>query len=215
MALTWTDRLPRPDPRMTLLVAAAVLVLALVAGGIWYWQAAAESRAAMAYSAALTRVSAATARTATPEARAAAVRELETVLASHPSGGMAAQAALELGGLRYTDRQYAQARSAYEIAAARAGSGTLRALARAGIAAAWEAERDFAKAADAYRAVLGDLKPKEFLYEDMLVDLARVLELGGKKDDAIATYRRLLKDVPQTKRAEDVRARLASLGATP
>jgi tetratricopeptide (TPR) repeat protein len=169
----------------------------------------------MAYSAALTRVATASAKTAPPEVRATAVRELETVLASYPSGGMAAQAALELAGLRYADRQYAQARSAYEIAAARAGSGTLRALARAGIAGTWEAERNFGNAAEAYRAVLADLKPKEFLYEDTMVDLARVLELGGKKDDAIATYRRLLKDVPQSKRAEDVRARLASLGAAP
>jgi tetratricopeptide (TPR) repeat protein len=215
MALTWPDALPRPEPRVLITAAAALGVLVLVGGGIWFWQASAESQASAAYAAALTRAHVAATRNAPAEARATAVRELEATLASYPSAGLAAQAALELGGLRFTDGQYGPARSAYEISAARAGSGTLRALARTGLGAAWEAERNFANAAEAYRTALADLKPKEFLYEDTLLNLARVQELGGKKDDAIASYRRLLKDVPQTRRGEDVRARLASLGATP
>ena len=51
--------------------------------------------------------------------------------------------------------------------------------------------------------------------EDALIDQARSLELAGKKDDAIAAYRRVLKDVPTARRADDVRSRLASLGASP
>jgi TolA-binding protein len=50
---------------------------------------------------------------------------------------------------------------------------------------------------------------------DLLLDLARVYELGGKKDAAVETYRKVLKEVPETPRADEARARLARLGATP
>ena len=216
MALSWSERLPQPDARKLSIAAAAVLAVLLAGVGGWYWYAAAESRAAAAYAVAMTRAGSVLTRSnPAPEVRAAAIKDLEAALAAYPSASMAAQAALELGSLRYTDRQYGPARAAYQIAAGRSGAGTLRALARVGVAATWEAERNFGNAIEAYQTALNDLRPKEFLFEDTLVDLARVQELSGKKDEAIATYRRLLKDVPQTRRLEDVRARMASLGATP
>ena len=213
--LAWPDRLAFLDRRTVVTAALVVVAAAVIAGGIWFWLSAEERRASAAYASAMVRLGTARARNAPPEARATAARELETALSSYPSATMAAQAAFELGSLRFADRQYAQARSVWEVAVARAGSPTLRALARAGIGGTWEAERNFANAIQAYQAALGDLKPKAFLYEDTLIDLGRAQELAGKKDDAVATYRRLLKDVPQTRRGEDVRARLASLGATP
>jgi tetratricopeptide (TPR) repeat protein len=214
MPTFWPDRLRRPSPHVLLVAAVAVLGLAALGAGAWYWHGEQERRANGAYAAALARL----ANARGPEAaadRATAARELETALASYPSSAMAAQAAFELGGLRYGDRQYAAARAAWTIALARAGSNTLRTLARLSIAATWEAERDFPKAIDAYRGALAEMKPNEFQFEETLIDLARVQELGGHKDEAIQSYRRLLKDVPNTRRAEDVRVRLASLGATP
>ena len=86
-------------------------------------------------------------------------------------------------------------------------------MARAGVARTWEAERDFARAADGYAALVKQLDPRSFMYEDALIDQGRALELGGKKAEAIAIYERLLKDVPTAKRSDDVRSRLASLGA--
>jgi tetratricopeptide (TPR) repeat protein len=88
----------------------------------------------------------------------------------------------------------------------------IRALARAGVARTWEAERDFAKAADAYGALVKELDPKSFAYEDALIDYARALELAGKKAEAVAAYQKVLKDVPNARRADDIRTRLASLG---
>ena len=73
----------------------------------------------------------------------------------------------------------------------------------------------FGHAAEAYGALATRLTPRSFMYEDALIDQARSLELAGKKDDAIAAYRRVLKDVPTARRADDVRSRLASLGASP
>lgn len=213
--LALTERFVAPSRRTLLVTALVVLAVIAVGLGIWYWQAAEEQRAASTYAAALARLSTARAREATPEARVAAAQSLESALQAYPSASMAGQAAFELGGLRYADRQYAQARSAYEIAVARAEAPTLRTLARLGVASTWEAERDFAKAIDGYQAVLATLGPKDFQYEETLIDLARVQEVSGKKDDAIQTYRRLLKDVPNTRRAEDVRTRMASLGASP
>jgi tetratricopeptide (TPR) repeat protein len=98
------------------------------------------------------------------------------------------------------------------VALARGVPGTLRTLSRAGVAHTWEAERDYAKAIEVYQALIKDLGPKAFLYEDTLMDLARAQELAGDKSQAADTYRRLLKDVPTSRRADDVKTRLAVLG---
>jgi hypothetical protein len=44
---------------------------------------------------------------------------------------------------------------------------------------------------------------------------ARVQEVRGEKAAAVETYRRLLREMPQSLRADDVRSRLGSLGAAP
>jgi hypothetical protein len=85
-------------------------------------------------------------------------------------------------------------------------------MARAAVARTWEAERNFGRAAEAYGALSAQVAPRSFMYEDALVDQARTLELAGKKDEAIAAYQRVLKELPAARRADDVRSRLASLG---
>src|SRR2546425_5691570 len=69
-----------------------------------------------------------------------------------------------------------------------------------------------AKAMDAYRAALATLGPKDFYYEALLVDVARTKERAGRKDEAVETYRQILKELPQARRGEEVRARLMRLG---
>ena len=204
-----------PSRRTLALIAGAVVLLALLGAGGWFWYAEQQRRGIAAYAEAMTRVQVAQGGQAPAEAREAAIRDLEGALQKYPSAATAAQAALQLGNLRYGAQQYPAARGAYGVALAKAGSGTIATLARLGIAAAWEAERNYAKAAEAYQATLGPMTAKGFLFEELLVDLGRVQERGGKKADAIATYQRLLKDAPQTRRGEEVRARLAALGAKP
>ena len=143
------------------------------------------------------------------------MRDLERVLAEHPTHAMAPQAAYLLGNLRYAAGQHDRARAAYQVAIARSGGGTIATMARAGMGYAWEAERKLPEATQAFETALADLKPGAFYYEELLTDLARVQERAGKKDAAIATYRRMLKDLPKTARAPEIRTRLASLGATP
>ncbi len=203
------------SPRAIAIAAAAVAGAAIIVLGGWFWYGAYQTRGSAAYAEALTRAQGSQSPRAPAEARAAAIRELEAVLAEYPSNAIAVQAAYELGNLRYLDREYPAARGAYAVALAKGAKGTLQTLSRAGIAYAWESERDFAKAAQAFQSALEGLKPQDFLYEELVVGLARTQELSGQKDAAIATYRRLLQELPKARRADLVRTRLAELGAGP
>jgi tetratricopeptide (TPR) repeat protein len=202
-----------PAPR-TLVAAGLGLVLvgAIVVGG-WYWYDTQQRRVGAAYAEVMTRAYAAQAPQAGSDARASVARDLEQLITQHPSGPSAAEAAYELGNLRYATQQYPAARGAYELAVARGGSPTVRTLARVSIGYTWEAERNFSKALEAYQVVAKELGPKDFLYEQTLLDLARAQELAGRQPDAVATYQRLLKEFPAARRADDVRGRLAVLGA--
>jgi tetratricopeptide (TPR) repeat protein len=202
-----------PSRRTIALVVVAVLVAAALGAGGWFWHATEQRQVTAVYATAMVRAKAARGPQATSAARTAAIMGLEAVLARYPSARSASQAAYELGNLKYESQQYDAARAAYEVALAREPTTTIRSLARAGIGYAWESERGFEKAAAAFQTALGGLTPKDFLYEDLLADLARSQERAGRKEQAIETYRRLLRDVPGTRRADDVRTRLASLGA--
>jgi tetratricopeptide (TPR) repeat protein len=196
----------------------AVAVIGGLAGAGWAWYSAQETRAREAFAQASEVVQLAQAPAPgaapsppPPEARARAVAALEILLAQHPRAAIVPQAAYQLGNLRYTDAQYAQARGAFEVALAGGATGNLKALCALGIAYTWEAQKDFPKAQTAYEAALAGRGAKDFLYEELLIDLARVQEIGGNSPAALATYDRLLKDVPDSRRADDIRSRMATL----
>src|SRR5207244_7149741 len=107
--------------------------------------------------------------------------------------------------------QHEAARGAYELTLAKGASGSLAALAGMGIGYSWEAEKNYASAAQAYERLVKGLGPKDFMYEEALSAEARAEELAGKPAVAIELYQRLLRDVPDTRRAEDVRSHLANL----
>ncbi len=198
--------------RSLILAAACAAAGGLILFGGWFWYSAVQTRGLAAYAEAMTHAQASQAQ-GSGDARARAIRELEAVLAQYPSNVAAGQAAYELGNLRYLNREYPAARGAFEVALAKGAKGALRTLSRAGIAYTWESERDFAKASAAFRAALDSLRPQDFLYEELVLGLARNQELSGQKQAAIATYRGLLQDLPRARRSDVVRARLAALGA--
>ena len=201
----------RPSARILVTTAAVVLGLGAVGSGGWWWYSVEQRKALTQWAQIETRLITARGPQSTPELRAGVMTEVEQFLASHRSSSVAPLAAYDLGNLRFVGGQYAAARVAYELALARGASPTVRTLARSELAASWEAERDFGKAADLYQALLGDLEPKGFLYEQTLLDLARNQTLAGRRDQAVATYQRVLKDLPGSARADEVRARLAAL----
>ncbi len=106
---------------------------------------------------------------------------------------------------------YGAARGAYQIALAKGAAGSLRTLAASGVGYTWEAQKDYANAVTAYEAVARAVPAKQFYFEDALLDLARAQALAGKPVEALATYERVLKDVLDTRRAPDIRAKIAEL----
>jgi len=201
--------------RLALPVGAGVVLVVLAVGGAWAWHRSQESRgqAAIAEASALTQQ--ALAPQAPPAARDSAIQALEGVLSAHPRFSGASQAAYMLGNLRYQSGQYPAARAAYEVALAKGAAGTLKALSAVGIGYTWEAEKNYANAATAYDTALRSMTAKDFLYEDTLLALARTQELGGKRAAAAETYERLLKDLPGSRRADDLKTRLAELKSRP
>ena len=199
--------------RRTLVIAGAIAVGVLIVAGLGsLWYSRSQHAAAAAYADAMPGTARGSTTVSDPATTAA---KLEAVLAQYPSARRAADAAYELGNVRYAQRQYGPARGAYEIALAKRPTSTIRTLSRAGVGYTWEAEGNFGKAAEAFQAEFASLTPADFMYEQLGLDLGRAQELAGQRDAAIATYRKLLKDLPKTSRGEDIRTRLASLGATP
>jgi tetratricopeptide (TPR) repeat protein len=189
----------------------AVIIVGLGWAGWAAWKGRYESQGSMAFTQARTLVAQAQTPGAAADARERAEKALQGVIADYPRLSSVAQAAYLLGSLRFGAAQYPQARSSFELARAKAGSSSLAALAGLDIGYCWEAEKNYDAAENAYLSAIRGAKPKDFLYEEALIDAARVQELGGKRTAAVETYQRLLKDLPDTRRAEEIRSRVASL----
>ena len=197
--------------RWLLLGAAVVVVAGLGWGGWAAWKTRYEAQGGLAFAQARALAALAQAPGAPAETRESAEQALAAVIADYPRLSTVDQAAFLLGSLRFGTAQYGQARSSYEIARTKAGSRSLAALAGLNIGYCWEAEKNYGEAEKAYQSLINGLKPQDFLYEEAMVDLARAQELGGKRTAALETYQRLLKDLPDSRRVEELRSRVASL----
>ncbi len=197
--------------RLGLKIGAGALAVALLGLGAWLWQSRQESRGQLALAEAGQLVLQVETAQGSPEARERAINALQGVIERYPRLGLVPQAAYQLGNLRYAGGQYGAARGAYEVAIGKGATGSMRTLAALGIGYTWEAEKNYANAATAYESALKGLEPKSVLAEEGLLALARVQELGGKPAAALDTYRRVLKDMPESSRGEELRIRIASL----
>jgi tetratricopeptide (TPR) repeat protein len=206
-----SDFLSSRAARLGLKIAGVVLVVAMLVAGGWLWLRTEDNRGQAALAAAADVVQQADGPTATTEARQRAIATLQLVLTQHGRSAAAAQAAYELGNIQYQGGDYAAARGAYEIALAKGATGTLKTLSASGVGYTWEAQKDYPHAVTAYESTTRGLQPRQFYFEEALLDLARAQALAGKPAEARATYERLLKDVPESRRAQDIRARIAAL----
>jgi tetratricopeptide (TPR) repeat protein len=206
-----SDFLSSRAARLGLKIAGVVLVVAMLVAGGWLWLRTEDNRGQAALAAAADVVQQAEGPTATTEARQRAIATLQLVLTQHGRSAAAAQAAYELGNIQYQGGDYAAARGAYEIALAKGATGTLKTLSASGVGYTWEAQKDYPHAVTAYESTTRGLQPRQFYFEEALLDLARAQALAGKPAEARATYERLLKDVPESRRAQDIRARIAAL----
>ena len=192
----------------------ALIILAAVGlgwGGWMVWSTRAESHGAVALAQARFLLAQAQTPNAAPEARERAQKALEDVVAEYPRLSSGAQAAYQLGNLRFAAGQYPQARAAFQVARSRARSASLTSLASLGIGFTFEAEKNYEAAEKSFAETVKGASPKDFLYEEAMSDMARVQELGGKRAAALETYQKILKELPDGRRAEELRARVATL----
>jgi tetratricopeptide (TPR) repeat protein len=207
------DWLRRPSWRVMAVLGGSVVVLGAAIAAAWLWFAAEQRRGLEAFAEAMVKLQLSQAPDAAPATKADAMRELERTLSRKPSAAVSSQVTYELGNLKYAAQQYPGSRSAYELAAG-GTSPTLGRLAQVSVGYTWEVQTDYPKAIEAYEKALASLKPGEFLYDELMMDLGRVQELAGRKDAAIKTYQRVA-DNPRSLRSDDARGRLATLGVHP
>ena len=192
----------------------ALIILAAVGlgwGGWMVWSTRAESHGAVALAQARFLLAQAQTPNAVPEAKERAQKALEDVVAEYPRLSSGAQAAYQLGNLRFAAGQYPQARAAFQVARSRGRSASLTSLASLGIGFTFEAEKNYEAAEKSFAETVKGAGPKDFLYEEAMSDMARVQELGGKRAAALETYQKILKELPDGRRAEELRARVATL----
>jgi len=190
---------------------AVVAVIGIVWGGWALWKTRYEAQGSIALTQARALIAQSQAPGASADARQRAEKALQDTISEYPRLSSVGQAAYLLGSLRFANGQYGSARSAFELARSKAGSPTLAALAALDVGYCWEAEKNYEAAEKAFQAVISGASPKSFLYEEAMLDIARAQDLAGKRTAAIETYQRLLKDVPESRRAEEFRSRMASL----
>jgi tetratricopeptide (TPR) repeat protein len=201
----------RPPILWTVCAVAALAVLGVAWGGWALWKTRYETQGSIALTQARALAAQSQAPSASAETRQRAEKALQDTITEYPRLSSVGQAAYLLGSLRFASGQYASARSAFELARDKAGSPTLAALAALDVGYCWEGEKNYEAAEKAYQAAISGSSPKSFLYEEAMLDIARAQDLGGKRAAAIETYQRLLKDLPESRRAEEFRSRMASL----
>ena len=196
--------------KLALQIGSGVIVAAVLVGGGVAWYRSQQTKGLVAVAEASALAQQASTPQATQEAREQAIKALEAAINDYPRAAAVQQAAYELGNLRYAQRQYGQARGAYEMAVAKGGSPSVSTLAALGIGYTWEAEKNYNNAIQAYDSVIKGLRPKEFMYEEANIAKARVEELAGKPAAAIEIYERLLREADNATK-EEIKGRLASL----
>jgi TolA-binding protein len=207
----WLADLP-PLVRWLVLGVGGVLVGLALGGGVWLLL---ESRGEAAQQTFVTVSAGYRQAMANPEdgALRTAGEALRRYTRDYPRSAQATQAWYFLGNVEYQRRDFDAARAAFQEAARRGAGDTLATLARLGIGYAAEAKGDLPQALTAYRDALKGRKPKDFLYPELMLASGRVQEQLQQPKAAIETYQQLLKDVPDLPRADEVRSRLALLGA--
>ncbi|MGE5285405.1 MAG: tetratricopeptide repeat protein [Actinomycetota bacterium] len=145
---------------------------------------------------------------ADPSQLASIEQSLQRHVGEHPNTRAAVYSLYYLGSIAFHRGEYDLAVTRYRAAIATGKeAGIMRYLLREGIASSLEAKGDFAAAAAAYRdagAVAGpEMKAQSRMGE------ARVLGLSGKKGEAAALYRMILKETPDTPLRDLVEIELA------
>jgi len=147
---------------------------------------------------------------ADPEKLAALELSLKAYVIRYPKARATLYARYYLGTIGFLRGDYDASAAQFRAGIAMGNTeGIMEYLLREGVARSLEAKGDFAGAAAAYREAAGfaqgDMKSQSLQGE------ARSLLLSGKKPEAIALYRRILKEYPDTKSRGLIEIQLAQM----
>jgi len=207
------------------IVSGAVVLIAAIAGGYFYFQKQSNDRASAAFGAALRVeqsqvVPAPTLPGATQQAgtfatdqarNEAAVAAYQKVIDAYPSHDAGMAARYHLAGVYLSMGRAAEAATLYADVASRGGSSLYGAAAKLGQA---QALVDQTKFDDAIK-ILTDLsaqRDSELPMDGVLMELARVCQRGGKVQEARAAFKRVVDEFPQSGYAGEARQQLATMG---
>jgi TolA-binding protein len=207
-----------------LLVGIAVVVLAAVAGGYFYWRARVNNRASgeLAIAMAIRRAPvtpAPTLPTSTQQSgtfpseaarHEAALQQFQKTAAEYPNtaAGLTARyhVAVELLSLG----RHAEAQTAFQEVANAAGASIYATSARLGVAEALALSGKHDEAIARLTDLAAD-RDGPLPVDAILMQLARVSAKAGKTEDARAAYKRVVDEFPQSLYAGEARQQLAQL----
>ncbi len=187
---------------------AAVVFMAVVAGGAWFWFSAKQRRESFAQSAL------ADARAAVIAGNnALAVSDLSRLMTSYSGTTAAGEAAILLGQIRLMEGQAPLAITDLRQFIAGQPLDQFLGPARGLLAVALEETGAWAEAAQEYLAA-AESSWYDGVQAQFLLDAARVMTIAGDTATAISTYQRVVDDYAETGTEVEARVRLSELQAT-
>lgn len=207
-----------------LIAVAVVLVVALIAGYVW-WRQSREANAGVALAAALTVYEAPVVPVAPPTPGSpmpvpqpgtyqteqakldAALPKFVAAADQFPNTDAGVTARYHAAGILASLGRYAEAEQRYQEVVDKAGRRIYGRTARLGLADAQVAQGKFDPAIKLYQDLSTD-SSSQLPIDGVLMQLGRAFAKAGKKDDAVRTFNRVVEEFPQSLYVADARREL-------
>jgi tetratricopeptide (TPR) repeat protein len=183
--------------KITMAVAALVVIILVVVGVNWYRQSQ-EQKALLLYNEAL-RSLPVTAAESDPAKYQTAIAILEPLTRQYKSTLSGRTALIDLGRSYYAIGEYDKALHTYELFlnnASTTAQAHLKPLVLSSMAYTLEAKGDLAEAAKRWRQVIDE--PGDTIEQEAYLGLGRTYEALGQKQEALSAYRTFLETYPDS-----------------
>lgn len=138
------------------------------------------------------------------------IAELQKLLDQFKEGPQKTRASLMIAEEYFQDEQYDKAIALYTEISGRSGGKELSGqLARIGLAYSLEGKKDYKKAAEIYKSIVGNANG--FPLFDMYIGLARCYELNKDNKNALGTLREMENKFQNHPQIDSVKRRIAKL----
>ncbi len=142
-----------------------------------------------------------------------AIGELEKLFGQFQEGSQKTRAGLLLAEEYYQDEKYDKAIAIYTQISDRSGEKELSLqLAKIGMAYSYEGKKDYAKAAEMYKSIVGNATGYPLF--DMYVGLARCYELNNDNKNALTTLREMENKFQSHPQIDSVKRRITKLSGS-